>query len=99
VTNPGSTTTLCLDDVIISDPDGEALGVNIGDCETVELLSIMLGDINFDESIDVLDVVLLVSEILQSGGLTPSQLIAADMDGDGIINVIDVVLLVNAVLG
>ena len=99
VLSPGSTTTLCLDDVIISDPDGEALGVDIGDCESIELLSIILGDINFDDSLDVLDVVLLVGEILQAGGLTPSQLIAADMDGNGVINVIDVVLLVNAVIG
>jgi hypothetical protein len=98
ITNPGSTTTLCLEDVIISDPDGGALGVNIAGCEDLELLSIALGDINFDGALDVLDVVLLVGEILQPGGLPPSQLSAADMNADGVINVIDVVLLVNDIL-
>ena len=85
--------------MIISDPDGEALGVDIGDCESIELLSIMLGDINFDASLDVLDVVLLVGEILESGGLSQSQLAAADINVDGVLNVVDVVLLVNMVLG
>ena len=63
------------------------------------MLSITSGDINFDTSLDVLDVVLLVNEILQAGGFTPSQFIAADMNADGILNVVDVVLLVNEVLG
>ena len=38
-------------------------------------------------------------EILQSGGLSQSQLAAADINGDGVLNVVDVVLLVNMVLG
>jgi len=99
ITNPGSTTTLCLEDVIISDPNGGALGVNTAGCEDLELLSITLGDINFDGTLDVLDVVILVGEILQPGGLTSSQLAAADMNGDGVINVVDVVLLINYILG
>ena len=99
ILNPGSVTTLCLEDVIISDPTGAALGVNIEGCEDVELLSITLGDINYDGAQDVLDVVLLVGEILQSGGLSQSQLAAADINEDGVLNVVDVVLLVNIVLG
>ena len=99
VLSPGSTTTLCLEEVILSDPTGSALVVNVEDCESVELLSITSGDINFDTSLDVLDVVLLVNEILQAGGFTSSQFIAADMNGDGVLNVVDVVLLVNEVLG
>ena len=99
ILNPGSITTLCLEDVIISDPTGAALGVNIEGCEDIELLSVTLGDINYDGGQDVLDVVLLVGEILQSGGLSSSQLAAADMNGDGVLNVVDVVLLVNLVLG
>ena len=93
ILNPGSVTTLCLEDVIISDPTGGALGVNIEGCEDIELLSVTLGDINYDGSQDVLDVVLLVGEILQSGGLSQSQLAAADINQDGVLNVVDVVLL------
>tara|TARA_Y100000588_G_scaffold219423_1_gene233303 strand:+ start:3207 stop:5375 length:2169 start_codon:yes stop_codon:yes gene_type:complete len=101
IDNPGTTTTLCIDDVIISDPDGEALGVNIEGCEDVELLSIILGDINFDGAVDILDVVVQVNAILTGMGedLTSSEFTAADINGDGILNVIDVVLLVNSILG
>ncbi len=98
INNPGNTTTLCLDEVIISDPSGDALGVDIGDCEDVELLSIILGDINFDGIVDVLDVVIQINGILQPGELTSAQFAAADLNGDGIVNVIDVVLLVNVIL-
>ena len=89
----------CLEDVIISDSGGEALGVNISDCEDVELLSLVLGDINFDGSIDVLDVVVQVNAILQPGDLSSSEFTAADINGDGVLNVMDVVLLVNLILG
>ena len=99
INNPGEITSLCLEDVIISDPDGEALGVNISDCEEVELLSLVLGDINFDGSIDVLDVVVQVNAILQPGDLSSSEFAAADLNGDGVLNVMDVVLLVNLIIG
>ena len=101
IDNPGTSTTLCLEDVIISDPSGEALGVNVENCEDVELLSIILGDINFDGAIDILDVVVQVNAILSGGGadLSSSEFSAADFNSDGILNVIDVVLLVNSILG
>ena len=53
------------------------------------------GDINGDDTINVLDVVLLVNIILNSDDFTSS----ADLNGDNIINVLDVVLLVNLILG
>ena len=101
IDDPGTTTTLCLQDVIISDPAGEALGVNVEDCEDLELLAIILGDINFDGAIDILDVVVQVNAILTGSGvdLSSSEFIAADLNSDGILNVIDVVLLVNSILG
>ena len=68
IDNPGTTTSLCIEDVVISDPDGDALAVSIGECEDVELLSIIIGDINFDGIIDILDVVIQVNAILIGGG-------------------------------
>ena len=58
----------------------------------------MLGDINSDGSIDILDVVLIVNIIL--GVLEPSeaQLIAGDLNLDGVINILDVVQIVNIIL-
>ena len=54
----------------------------------------IIGDINNDSYIDVIDVVLLVNIILENGLF----IINADLNIDGIINVIDVVLLVNIIL-
>ena len=49
----------------------------------------------FDESVDVLDIVLLVSMIL--GTDTPNYSVA-DLNSDGEINVLDVILIVNLIL-
>ena len=59
---------------------------------------IMLGDLNQDEIINVLDIVLLVNIIIGSEGGTDLQLQAGDINQDGMINVQDIVLLVNLVI-
>ena len=56
------------------------------------------GDINFDDSIDVLDVVMLVNIILNNFNPTDDEHEAADLNGDDIINVLDVVQIVNVIL-
>ena len=53
------------------------------------------GDINDDNTINILDVVLLVNIILGSNDFVSE----ADLNGDGIANILDVVLLVNVILG
>ena len=57
--------------------------------------SLLFGDINFDESVDVLDIVLLVSMIL---GTDIPNYSVADLNLDGEINVLDVILIVNLIL-
>ena len=66
--------------------------------ELLETYDYTLGDINFDDSIDVLDVVLIVNIIL--GNLEPYelQLLASDLNEDGTINILDVVQIVNIIL-
>ena len=54
----------------------------------------MVGDINLDNTINVLDVVILVSIILGSNDATSNS----DVNLDGIINVLDVVTLINLIL-
>jgi len=54
-----------------------------------------LGDFNEDGSINVLDVVALVENILSSGEFNP----AGDLIEDGELNVLDIVALVNLILG
>ena len=55
----------------------------------------LLGDINGDLAVDILDVVILVNHILSPDG---SELNGADINTDGDINVLDVVTLVNLIL-
>tara|TARA_Y100001970_G_C14227043_1_gene856338 strand:+ start:1002 stop:2030 length:1029 start_codon:yes stop_codon:yes gene_type:complete len=59
---------------------------------------VLLGDLNFDGIINVIDVVSMVNGIL-SGNFDSEQLAVADMNSDGIVNVIDIVSLVNFILG
>ena len=63
-----------------------------------EPTNILMGDLNFDGVINVIDVVSLVNGIL-GGSFTEDQLVAADLNEDGTINIIDIVSLVNMILG
>ena len=54
----------------------------------------VLGDINSDGIIDVLDVVMLVNYILNPEA---SELEGADINNDGVVNVLDVVQLINII--
>ena len=58
----------------------------------------LYGDVNFDGSLDVTDVILLVNFVL---GTTPTeeQGLTADFNQDGIINILDVITLVGEILG
>jgi len=57
----------------------------------------LLGDVNQDEIINILDVVQLVNIIL--GNVPPgSEIGAGDMNDDDIINVLDIILIVNIIL-
>ena len=57
-----------------------------------------LGDINFDDSIDVLDVVLIVNIILDILEPYALQLLACDLNQDNLVNILDVVQIVNIIL-
>ena len=56
----------------------------------------MIGDMNDDEVVNVLDVVLLVNSVLNGGSADDYP--QADVNGDGTLNVLDVVLLINIIL-
>ena len=58
----------------------------------------MEGDLNFDSSLDILDIVLLVNIIFEEFEPSQNQLDAADLNEDTIIDVIDIVTLVNLIL-
>ena len=54
----------------------------------------MLGDINGDNLINVIDVVSSVNTILQG-----SYNVTVDMNSDNSLNVVDVVIMINIILG
>ena len=58
----------------------------------------LYGDVNFDGSLDITDVILLVNFVL---GTTPTeeQGLTADFNQDGIINILDVITVVGEILG
>ncbi len=60
--------------------------------------SFTLGDINNDSLINVQDIVLLVSFVLQTEFPTDTEFMAADYNGDGILNILDVVSIVELIL-
>ena len=59
----------------------------------------MIGDINSDAAVNILDVVIIVNFILGSQAPTEVEFTASDLNSDGNLNVLDIVQLVNIILG
>lgn len=59
---------------------------------------ILLGDVNFDGSINVLDVIQTVQFVLNEENPTADEFTAADVNGDQILNVLDVIGIVVIIL-
>jgi hypothetical protein len=93
--NIDQTFDLCLSDPVFSDTNANGVSVTLGDCVEMDFSSSILGDINDDGVINVLDVVVLVNIVLGIEDEIP----AGDLNSDGVINVLDVVILVNMILG
>ena len=53
----------------------------------------VLGDIDFNQIVDILDIVLLVNFILD-----PSYSFSADVNNDQIVNIQDIIILINIIL-
>ena len=58
----------------------------------------ILGDINQDQLINILDVVIIINFILSVDSPNDYELWASDLNQDNILNILDVVLLVNEIL-
>ena len=61
-------------------------------------VEILMGDVNYDQVLNVLDIVTLVSFIIGDLIPTPEQFFLADLTEDDVLNVLDIVVLVNLVL-
>jgi hypothetical protein len=67
---------------------------NNGNDWNVNVQNMLLGDVNFDNTLDVLDIILIVSFILNNN----ENHIEADFNNDGNINLLDIVQLVNIII-
>ena len=56
------------------------------------------GDINFDNLVNVLDIVAVVGYITGNGEFSSEQMCQADLNSDGLINVLDIVALVGLII-
>jgi len=59
---------------------------------------ILLGDINFDQIIDILDIISVMSFIIGSSEPTDIEFEASDINQDNTLDVLDIVVLVNIIL-
>ncbi len=57
-----------------------------------------LGDINLDQSIDILDVILLINFIIGETQFNQQQIVSSDLNFDGELSILDVILLLNVIL-
>ena len=66
--------------------------------ELLDSENILLGDVNNDEVINILDIVTVINFVLLNDIPTENQFFASDLNSDQIINILDIVLLVNIIL-
>jgi hypothetical protein len=59
----------------------------------------LYGDVNFDGTLAVTDVVLMVSFVLNTTIPSEEQELTADLNQDEVVNIVDIILLVNDILG
>ena len=59
----------------------------------------LYGDVNFDGSLNVNDIVLMVNFVLNQSIPSEEQELTADINQDGTINIVDIILVVNDILG
>ena len=58
----------------------------------------LLGDVNGDSIINILDVIIVVNIVLGVDIDDNCELELSDLNGDGILNILDIVIVVNIIL-
>ena len=80
-------------------PDQKIWYVNYERDEVIRIdYNILPGDVNFDESVDILDIILVVSILLGTLDPTQAEWSAANVNGDTVVNILDIILIINIVL-
>jgi hypothetical protein len=82
-----------------SDSINNALLTSFDNLDIIPTSNSNLGDVNFDNQINVVDIVIMVNFILGITAPTNEEFIAADLNEDSELNVIDVVANISNILG
>lgn len=90
---------ICIDGAYGNMLGGEELNIQIGNCLEYNFSDyFILGDLNIDGDLDVLDITILVNIILNNATMDFFNQWCPDLNFDNIINVLDIVLLVNIII-
>jgi uncharacterized protein (DUF1501 family) len=81
-----------------SDLINNALLTSFDDLDIISMSNSQSGDVNFDNQINVVDIVIMVNFILGITVPTNEEFIAADLNEDGELNVVDVVANISNIL-
>ena len=82
---------------MLLDDEGNELLESMEQCISIEA-SYILGDLNQDGTINVLDVVMVVDFILNNPNPTEMEMLLGDLNSDGINNILDIISLINLIL-
>ena len=85
------------ENAVLSNPYGEEIPAELGDCITYDQ-QFIIGDINQDSVLNVLDIVLMVNFALGINEPEGNEIYLSDYNQDGSVNVLDIVQLVNTIL-
>ena len=66
---------------------------------SVECSSPILGDLNCDSFVDVLDIVSIALSIVNNYEISNYQLWVSDLNQDGVIDILDIVAIVDSIIG
>lgn len=88
----------CVENQILSDAHGNQLGSNEVECVYLPECQDD-ADVNADGSVDIMDIVTMVNQVLDSSWDESScEFIAGDVTGDGSLDILDIVSVVNIIL-
>jgi PKD repeat protein len=82
--------------LIVTDIYGQESEAHI---ENINLEIGLLGDVNGDGIINILDIVITANFVLGNISPSPDEFFASDLNGDGVLNILDIVTLANLILG
>ena len=62
-------------------------------------LDILLGDINRDELVNIVDILMVINHIIGVQYFSSQQFLAADINNNNVVNILDIIQIINIILG